>query len=471
MSSSTRRTLSVARTLVVALLCLGLSGAGAAPSPSAAAKKHGNKPNIVLILTDDQRWDTLWAMPHVRRLIVRHGLRFDQAFVVNPLCCPSRTSILTGQYSHGTDVYRNSPPHGGYETFRDSSTLATWLHRAGYRTALIGKYLNGYLGTTIPPGWDRWFAFTGNPSYYHYHVADQRRQESYQDDHADYSTAEFSRQAVSFIQQTRRPFFLYFAPYAPHQPALPGFRDVRAFSKLRPYRPPSYDEDDVGDKPAWVQAIKPMGKFTRKFIDRARRKEYRSLRAVDRAVERIVETLQDKGQLRKTMLVFMSDNGLMWGEHRVALSKAVPYDESIRVPMVIRYDPLTHATRADGKHLVLNIDLAPTFAALAGVSAPGADGRNLLPLLRSRSAAWRSDFLIEHLQEGSKIPPTYCAIRSNGYAYVHYFDSLENELYDVKQDPYELDNIAGDPAAAPVVAQMQARLQELCNPTPPRKPQ
>jgi arylsulfatase A-like enzyme len=405
-------------------------------------------------------------MPELRSDLADHGVKFTNSFVVNSLCCPSRVSSLTGRYSHSTGVYSNSGPYGGFGAFDDSSTVATWLHDAGYRTALMGKYLNGYQNTAyIPPGWDRWFAFEGEtfPFYYDYRVNDQGTIKSFGSAPAAYSTDVLASRAARFIRRTDRPFFLVVTPTAPHTPAVPGPGDEEAFSHLKPYRPLNYNEEDVSDKPSWIANRDPLDETRQFAVDRARANQFRSLLGVDRAVGRIVDALQETQRLSSTMIAFTSDNGLSRGEHRWT-NKQTAYEPDIRVPLVIRYDPLTAAPRRDA-HLALNIDLAATWADLAGVAAPQMDGVSLVPLLRSPSPPWRSDFLIEHLKVGFG-PPTYCAIRSEQFTYVVY-GTGEQELYDLSQDRYELTNVANDPSQSAVVMAMEARLRELCDPPPP----
>jgi len=437
-------------------------------SPTHRAPKR--PPSIVLILTDDQRWDTISVMPTVVRRLREIGVKFSNGFVVNPLCCPSRASLLTGQYSHSTGVYRNDPPHGGFPAFRDRSTIATRLHGAGYRTGLFGKYLNNYPGDYIPPGWDRWAAFSvpnrSNGAYFGYSLNVDGAQRSFGTNADDYSTDVLARMAESFIENTRRPLFLYFAPYAPHPTgpltgATPAPRHSGAFPDLKPYRPPSYNEADVSDKPAWVQALPRLTPSSGDDIDRLRQSQLRALLAVDDAVDRILDALAATGRLRNSMIVFLSDNGYMWGEHRLK-GKGVPYEESIRVPFIVRYDPLVTRARRDG-HLAVNIDLAPTFARLAGISAPWAEGRSLLPLLGSRDVRWRKRFLVE--QAAGPIL-TYCTVRSRTFSYIAY-RSGEEELYALKKDPYQLDNVARDRAYEPMLRRLRGKLRKLCDPPPP----
>jgi arylsulfatase A-like enzyme len=424
----------------------------------------------VLILTDDQRWDSLWAMPAVQQNLVDHGVTFRNGFVVNSLCCPSRASILTGDYSHTTGVYKNKSDYGGFPAFNDSSTIATWLDGAGYRTALIGKYLNQFStftdGSYVPPGRDRWVAFysTGGGKYYNYQLSIDGQLHSYGDLPSDYSTDVLARQAVQFIHNTNttRPFFLYFAPSAPHEPATPAPRDVGTFSGLAPWRPPNYNEADVSDKPAWVQAHPLLDAASRAGIDTLRKHQYETLGAVDDAVASIVGELAQSGRLANTMIVFASDNGYLWGEHRLT-AKQLPYEESIRIPLVIRYDPLTTSSRRI-RPQALNIDLAPTFADVAGVTPPKAvDGRSLLPLLAQTATSWRKSFLVEHLGPGI---PTYCAVRSLRYTYVQY-QTKEEELYDLTTDRFQLQNVARDPDYAQVLRKRRANLVTLCSPPPP----
>ena len=426
-------------------------------------------PNVVLILTDDHRWDTLWAMPTVTREIADRGITFANGFVSNPLCCPSRASILTGQYSHSTGVYTNhgGELHGGFRAFRDRSTIATWLDQAGYRTALFGKYLNGYTASYVPPGWDTWFATYRNGGFYDYLAADDYVMKPYGSDRADYGTTVLAQGAVGFIESTPAdtPLFLYFAPHAPHEPATAAPGDGDAFADLEPWRPASYDEDDVSDKPEYIVERAPLDRAAAVRIDGFRRRQYRSLLAVDRAIGEIVDALEASGRMSNTMIVFTADNGMLWGEHRWD-AKLVPYEESIRVPFVVRFDPAIGAPWTD-ERLVLNVDLAPTFAEVAGIAAPAAEGRSLVPLFDRRGGpAWRTDFLLEHMQKGAGGVPTYCGVRTERHVFVRYVTG-EEELYDLARDPAQLENLAVDAGSATLRRELLRRLRELCDPAPP----
>ncbi len=439
-------------------------------------------PNIVLILTDDQRWDTLWSMPAVRRLLVDHGVTFTNAFVTNSDCCPSRSTILTGNYSHTTGIYVNRPPHGGAVDFHrygdDQSTIATWLHAAGYHTGLVGKYLNGYHGRFIPPGWDTWDAFNWGFHYYGFQL--------FENDYPDacdgaykcpvtyprsaYSTNVLADKAVRFIRQApkSRPLFLYYAPYAPHLPATPEHRYLGAFANLPLYHPPNFNRV-TASQPAWLRRMPVLRSKGLDFVRRFRRRQYESLISVDNAVRNVVGALRETGRLHSTMIVFASDNGVQWGSHRFpAAVKRTPYDESIRIPMVVRYDPWTSTPRVD-RHLILNTDWAPTWAALAHVHHPGTEGLDFLPLLHPGHGRvhWRSGFLLEGWDKNPPTAdPSYCGIRAQNFMYAEYGDG-SHELYDTRTDPWELQNLAANPAYHAELTRLHAEMLRDCRPPPP----
>ncbi|HEV8563758.1 MAG TPA: sulfatase [Actinomycetota bacterium] len=428
--------------------------------------REPRRPNVVIILTNDQRWDTLRALPAVRQTLVRKGVTFENAFVVNPSCCPSRSSILTGLYSHSTGVFRNRAPNGGFESFDDSSTLPVWLDRAGYETALVGEYLNGYHTTYIPPGWGHWFAFARRAShetkaYYDYEINVDGEIRTFGHAPAEYSTDVLTSEAVRFIDAASSPFFLYYAPAAPHPPALPPPRYAGEFADLSPWRPPSYNERDPREQPRWLTRLGRLGPTERARLDETRREQYRSLLAVDDGVARIVDALRQTDRLADTLLLFLSDNGYLWGEHGIN-GKGVPYEESIRIPLVLRYEGLPPARRSVDQ-MVLNIDVAPTIAELAGVDAPPTEGRSLVPLLTGVGRWHRRDFLIDHL--GKRQVTSFCAVRTTRSMYAAYADGSE-ELYRLRKDPFELDNRIGE-APASVVRRLRRRAAALCDPPPP----
>ena len=455
-------------TLLTALLvCLVLPQFSRDSTLRVAKAGPDERPNIILVVTDDQRADTLWAMPTVRKELAARGVKFRNGYVSNSLCCPSRATILTGNYSHTTGVYQNGGPHGGFHIFDDSSTIATWLDDGGYRTGLYGKYLNGYHRNPdyIPPGWDQWHVFTdSNPQvrYFNYHLNENGSENYYGHRPDDYATDVLKRKALNFVKTSKSPFFLYFAPHAPHElakkePTTAARRHRGAFDDVELERSPSFDEADVGDKPAWVQALPRVESFDR------HQGAHESLLAVDEVIADLIATLKEQRELSKTLIVFTSDNGVSWGEHRW-MDKEDPYRGSAKVPFVVRYGRLTRSLGPNLEDLVLNLDLAPTFAHAAAVELPGeVDGRSLLPLFRSEPE-WRSDFLIEHLQAVNI--PSYCGVRSREWLYVAY-DTGEEELYDLMEDPYELENLAGDPQHAVTLGEHRQRVRELCSPPPP----
>jgi arylsulfatase A-like enzyme len=464
---------SRASALVAALLVLSAIPASIAqlrPTTSSTPAR----PNVILVISDDQRWDTLWAVPQAQRRIGERGVTFTDAYVVNPACCPSRSSILTGQYSHSTGVWRNHGKRGGFAAFDDSSTIATWLDDEGYETALYGKYLNGYLHNTyVPPGWDHWMAFTGQQgrqtgNYYDYDLNVDGSLVHHADTAADYSTDLLANEAVRFVTSTTEPFFLVFSPPAPHYPAIPAPRYAGDPDDLPPWRPASFDEPDVTDKPSWVALQEPLRPEQSARLDELRFRQVESLRALDDAVGSIVDALRETGRLEDTAILFLSDNGYLLGEHRL-VAKAAPYEESVRVPFLFRYDALGSAG-LELSEPVLNIDVAPTIADLASVDAPDVEGESFLPLITGSGSWSREAFAVEHLghrgpDRSSTGVPTYCAVHSGRYVYVVYERGV-NELYDLRSDPGQLDNLA--PLAGGELEQrLRALATSLCDPEPP----
>jgi N-acetylglucosamine-6-sulfatase len=464
---------AAADTLSNRLLLRPATCAAQRTTPCAVRKVRGPRPNFVIILADDQRWDTVGAthespnrpgpvMPIVTRELAQSGVTFTNSYVTTSLCCPSRTSTLTGRFAHGTGVRFNAPPAGGAQKFDDTCTLATWLKAAGYRTGFVGKYLNGYetLAPCIPPGWDEWHVPVV-PSYYDYDLNDDGVLTRFGHDASDYTGDVMTQRAVDFIHASAgKRFFLHLSQRAPHDPAIPALRHVGLFAGLAPFRPASYAEPDASDKPAWVQTL-DWDDATRDRVDRFRIAQLESLQAVDESVGAVMQALRDIGADDDTLVVYTSDNGFAWGEHRW-LTKLCPYEECIRVPLVVRYPPLVRGAPRLDDHFVLNIDLAPTFAALAGVVPPRPmNGASLVPLLAGAAPGWRTDFLAEHwfgrppdngLVEGS--------VDGRRWKYVEYVNG-ETELYDLETDPSELSNVTGDPRHAEVKATLAARLRQL----------
>jgi arylsulfatase A-like enzyme len=459
-----RRTVAAGVLALIALLI-------AAFVPSSPPRTD-RRPNIVLILTDDQSPDSLPheppVMPQLQSMIrdpADHWVTFPNAFVNTPLCCPSRASILTGRYSHHTGVRTN---YDG-ELLDESSTIATWLHSAGYHTGLIGKYVNGYPfgpSSYVPAGWDRWqVKRQGDQStaYYRYVLIDQGFPEYRGDGPGNYSTDVFAAAAASFIRSAPpgRPFFLEVAPTAPHRPWTEAPRDAGALTGFPIADPPSLGEEDVSDKPTWVQGLPAPDAERRAELRAIHLRSFETLLSVDDLVAEVIGALQVRGALANSVVVFMTDNGFSFGEHRW-VGKTCAYDECIRTPFLVRFpDASSHVDRS----LVSNVDLAPTFAQLAGIDPPSpVDGMSLIPLLQGRpSTSWRTALLTEYV--GNEIVPPWWAVRTEDFAYAE-LATGETELYDLagvigSADPFELENRADDPAYAAVRARLSARLAAL----------
>jgi N-acetylglucosamine-6-sulfatase len=445
------------RLRALALLLGGIGCARARPAAIPPAPP-AVRPNIVLIVTDDMAAADLDHMPRVRSLIADRGLSFTRAFVTDSVCTPSRASIFTGRYAHNHGALDNVPPLGGFKKFREDGreavTFALWLQAAGYRTALVGKYLNGYPGPDrryVPPGWDEWFGLFFPEPYYDYLANHGGRLERHGEEPEDYQTDVLAARAADFVARPpageRRPFLLYLAPHAPHQPDRPAPRHDTAFAGLRAPRPPSFDEEDVSAKPGWVRAQPRLSPEVVERIDDLYRRRLQTLLAVDEMVERLVQALAARGELDSTYLWLTSDNGFQLGAHRLDHGKGDAYEESIRVPLVVRGPGVPPGERTEP---VLNIDLAPTLAELAGTpAAAGVDGRSLVPLLHGRTppGRWRTDFLVEHWTADEGGIPPYAALRSDDSLYVEYPEG-ERELYDLRRDPFEMHNAYATATAA-----------------------
>ncbi|MCA1718827.1 MAG: sulfatase, partial [Actinobacteria bacterium] len=304
------------------------------------------QPNIFLVLTDDLDFASAQKMPQIRSRLIEEGTSFENAFVSFPTCCPSRATILTGLYSHNHDVKGNNPPQGGFRTFRseglEENTIAVRLQEAGYQTAYFGKYLNGYPDgdpTHVPPGWDEWYGKLNEQAPYNYKINENGERVSYASDPEDFFTDVLSSQATDFVEHATsdsRPFFAYVAPTAPHEPATPAERHKGAFSDEEAPRPPSFDEEDVSDKPSWVREIGRISNEQDSQIDRFHQERLNSMLAVDEMISSLMQELEEAGELDNTFIFFTSDNGFHTGEHRIKVGKRTPYEESVHVPFFVR---------------------------------------------------------------------------------------------------------------------------------------
>ena len=430
---------------------LGMScGAPATPAQpdqhgSAASVAPAPKPNFVVVVVDDLDQPTQDLLPRMPDLLARRGLSFTRAYATTPLCAPSRASILTGRYAHNHGVTDNEPPSQGFVAFRqrEAATIASWLHSAGYRTSLVGKYMNAYAWGAgegyIPQGWDDWFGHLSaleDGRYWNYWVNDNADVRRYGNKAEDYSIDVETRRAVSFIQASSgrpEPLLLYLAPAAPHVPANYPERYGADFREAECPRVPSFNELNVGDKPSWVRQIPFMDERQIASADELERWRLRSMRAVEDEIDAVVQALSQTGRLGNTYIFYISDNGLLMGQHRAVARKNNPYEEVARVPFYVR-GPGVPAATVDQP--VLNIDIAPTLLELAGVPVPEAvDGRSLAPFLRAaQPASWRKDVLIEAWGQG----PTY-ALRTTDWMYVHN-ETEEFELYDMRTDPWQTES-------------------------------
>jgi len=449
-----------------------LAGAAlAAGRPAAAAPAA--RPNIVFILVDDLRWDALGSMghpfvktPNIDR-IARQGALFANYFVTTPLCSPSRASILTGRYVHAHGVTGNG---NNNELSHKLVTFPRLLHDSGYETAYVGKW---HMGTDdMPrPGFDRWVSFRGQGVY----VDPEVNIDGKSGRVTGYMTDILNQHALDFVKRARqKPFALYLAHKAVHGPFTPAERHQDWYANDPIARRPNCNDTlegrpaltrEVPAEAARKQAAKKQAAKKQQAVSSGEqliRNQLRALMAVEDGVGMIFKALEETGQLDNTMLVFTSDNGYFWGEHKLG-DKRWSYEESIRDPLLVRYPKLIKAgTRIEQD--ALNIDLAPTFLELGGVRPPKQmQGRSLLPLLKGGAADWRRSFLTEYFaEEQNPRTPTWQGVRTPRWKFTHYPELQGmDELYDLQADPYEMKNLINDPAAAQALSQMKDELQRL----------
>jgi N-acetylglucosamine-6-sulfatase len=404
------------------------------------------RPNILFVMTDDMPENLLPRMPEVDRRIVSEGINFQNAYVSQSLCCPSRASILTGKYPHNTGVLTNGGPRGGVEVFRERGheqrSVAIWLTGNGYKTGLVGKYMNHYDGSYVPPGWSYWYGRFSNNDGLGRRANENGRIISTE---GKFEVDELRSKALGFLdretdQADDPPFALFVWTLAPHLPApyAPRHADLYNDEVFNP--PPSFDEADVSDKPQWVRDLPPITDEERAQLSEWHRNQLRSLKAVDKMVGALLDLLQERGELENTYVVFTTDNGAHMGEHRwwsgAGGSKSTAYEEAAGVPLAVR-GPGIPANQVRSQ-LALNNDFAPTFADIAEAPVPeDVDGRSLLPLMNSTpTESWRTAVL----NERALGTLGYYSLITNRYTYVEY-KTGERELYDRQQDPYQLSSI------------------------------
>jgi arylsulfatase A-like enzyme len=465
-------------------------------------------PNIVMVLADDldavtPYWD---AMPRTEELIADRGLTFTQAAGPTPICCPARSTILTGKLGHNTGVLTNGGEHGGWGAFvangNEQQSIAVALESAGYRTAMMGKYMNGIEEdpTHIPPGWSEWYAGVDNLLYagYGYKLNENGRIVEYGAHLQDYATDVLARKGKDFIRRADeinddRPFFLMMTPTAPHLPLPPAPRHAgNQFSDDLAPRTPNFGEADLSDKPTWLRESAPSRSAAMGWVDIDYRNRMGSLMALDDMIVGLVDQLRSTGELDNTIIMFASDNGYNNGSHRL-IHKMAPYEESLFVPMVIAGPGIAHGST---DALVTHADLAPTFAELGGATMPGVvDGRSLVPFFSDAAEpdGWRSEILAQYetggagngigaeltpemyyyffVQLTAQEIPSYTALRNERWKVIRW-DAVSNgtptdewELYDLEADPYELDNLLATPegreANAAMFDELADRMVEL----------
>jgi N-acetylglucosamine-6-sulfatase len=456
--------------IVGAALVVGLT-----PAPrSTAAEAPQPRPNIVVIMADDQTVESMRVMANVNAMLGEQGTTFADNYVSFPLCCPSRTTLLTGQYGHNHTVMGNAPPQGGYEKLAPThaNTLPAWLKLAGYHTVHIGKYLNGYgrqRPTEVPPGWDEWFGSVDPSTYrfYDYTLNENGKLVRYGTGADDYQADVYTAKAVDAVKRLAgrtEPFFLSVAYLAPHSggpresddPAnlatpVPAPRHRNRFAGEPLPRTPAFNEADVSDKPLAVRRRPLFGTPRINGITEMYRQRLESLLAVDEGVAAIVRALQDSGELARTLFVYTADNGFFHGEHRIPSGKVQHYEPSARVPLVMRGPGVPRGVRVTQPSV--NIDLAPTLVDAANAKVGRAtDGVSLLALLADRTRFVGRDVLLE--------TPTYAAIHTPRYVYVEH-NTGERELYDLASDPYELASLHESPAHAQIRSDLARRLLAL----------
>jgi N-acetylglucosamine-6-sulfatase len=468
-------------------------------------READNRPNIVVIETDDQTVEQMRVLRKTQRLLAAQGVTFDSSFVTLSLCCPSRATFLNGQYAHNHHVVSNVGPDGGYHKLNSSRTLPVWLKRAGYTTAFVGKYLNGYGENhphRVPRGWMNFHGLL-DFQYFNYKMNDNGVLHGYGHKPRDYQTDVFTRKAVRIIRGNRtslRPLFLWLAYFAPHAGGPrqsdgpvglgvphPAPRYRYSFDAAPLPHPASFNERDVSDKPPAVRNRPLLSLDDIVNLTIAYQKQLETLLSVDDGVARVVKALQQTGQLANTYIFFTCDNGIFHGEHRIPSGKVLLYEPSIRVPLLVRGPGVPRGVHLH--QLVGNIDLAPTILDLARTQPQGVvmDGRSLLPLFHRPWMQWGRDLLIERLKETGEASPgshvwtngetgngdngnqgragtpfdrAYAAIRTPRFIYAEYASGVK-EMYDLWHDPQELQNIAGKPAYAPVQRELARRLAQL----------
>ena len=435
-------------TRLILTAALGLALGGVAPA--------ADRPNVVVVLIDDLRFDGLGCTghpfaktPHADRL-AREGATFTRAFVATPLCSPSRANFLTGQYAHRTGVRGNEENNA---LSHKLDTFPKHLQKAGYETAFVGKIHMGN-DPTARPGFDHWVSFKGQGVYadppIHVNGRDEKR--------TGYMTDILSDEAVKFVRKPHdKPFLLFLAHKAVHGPFTPADRHKDLYPDGTYLAPPA---DDLEGKPA-LRSVKKSGAKTAK-LDGTMKSQLRCLAAIDEGLGKLLAALEETKALDNTLVVFTSDNGYFWGDHGLG-DKRWAYEPSVRIPFLVRYPKLVKpGTKIDG--LTVSLDVAPTALELAGVPVPATvQGKSLVPLMQGKTDGWRKELFLEYFVD-KQIPtvPAWQAVRSDRWKYVTYPGHPDwDELYDLSADPNELKNRIDDSAAADALKALKATLAKL----------
>jgi arylsulfatase A-like enzyme len=470
--------------MMLAILSIGSASLGTNPR---LAHASSGSPNIVLVMVDDQATNSFRRsyMPQTFSNIVDHGTLFKNGLAAPPDCCPDRAGVLTGQYPHNHGVFSD---HHGYSHLVDPrNTLPVWLDRAGYRTGLIGKFLNKYrqvAGEAPAPGFDYWFEGAG--TYYGYGISHDGVRLQYGTRRRDYSTDVLTRRARTFVRGSE-PFFLWLAYNAPHianrrfghprgigacrgrMPEPPNAAAYRRFAQTQLPHSPAFNETKVADKPQRIRSLPLLNRSARDRIRRRWRCTLATMSQVDRDLGSLISELKASGELSHTLIIYVSDNGFFFGEHRVPNGKGLAYEPALRVPFAIREPGGRAAAPTKVADVVSNQDITSTILAYANAQpCPTAgdcrqlDGRSLLPLLDG-SGDWPQDrgVLVE-IKAAAKAECgcAYQAIRTKRYLYANW-STGEKELYDLQEDPAELRNVAGSAPHRAVQRQLALRLQSL----------
>jgi len=423
------------------------------------------QPNVVMIITDDQTWQQRHAMPQTLKWYSRQGTIWSNYFVSLPWCCPSRATMITGQYAKNHGVLTSTAPFGGYPVLDNTNTLPIWLQDAGYRTGYIGKYLNELPAGVVPPGYDDWQGINGTTKpYYGFQINDNATIVDYPIEEHQYLTDDLADRTVTAINEmaaAEQPFYLTVGVSAPHvtynnAPPIPADRHLGDYDNVRMPRTPSFNEVDVSDKPASVRTLPSLTTKQINTIENRWRREMESLMAVDDLFMRTVDTLRASGELDNTLIVFVSDNGFMHGEHRIPIDKRVAYRESIHVPLMISGPGFPPGVVV--KSTAANIDIAPTIVQATGATPRRVmDGVPLQTLADDPPEMLHRRILIERYDRDC-----YQGLASRQWWYVRYVTG-EEELY---SRAAQLENEIDWPERADVLAKLRKKLSSMTTGAP-----